>query len=157
MSTIAKTVFAVIVVCATLHTSIAQRWQKTIDNADEQYEQGDYEGAKKTLEKFKDQVAKKLGESNDYLPVYYLWTAKFNLALGYLVEFQTQIERALESSIATYGKTSKEHGMQLIKVAEIVAHYGDYISSKEYLEEGIQTLKETDAYSKDAEAKIELT
>ncbi|MEQ8926205.1 MAG: tetratricopeptide repeat protein, partial [Fulvivirga sp.] len=137
--------------------SYGQKWDKYIDKADEQYEEGDYEKAKKTLDKFKKKVIKKLGANNEYMPGYHLRSAKFNLALGYLSEYQNGIENSLQSSISANGENSSAHGQNLIAIAEIVAHYGNYVESKNYLDKGIKTLQETDSYDENTKAKTELT
>lgn len=152
-----KSILLVAILVVICNYSYAQKWDKYLTKADAQYEIGAYEKAKKTLEKFRKKVVGKLGVNNEYMPSYHLRAAKFHLALGYLSEFQKNIEDAAQSSISANGESSAKHGENLIEIAEIVAQYGDFISSRNYLESGIELLKTTNTYDDNKKANTELT
>lgn len=135
----------------------AQKWDKFINKADEQYETGDYEKAKKTLLKFKKKVTKKLGASNQYIPGYYLRSAKFNWALGYITTFENELEEAINASKTVYGDRSVETALTRIEAAEIMAQYGNFVKAKVYLDDGLSILKTTEAYTDQIEAQTDLT
>lgn len=148
-----------ILICFLFSTKLssAQKWDKYIEKADNQYEQGDYEKAKKTLVKFKKKVTKKLGPTNEYLAGYYLRSAKFDLALGYLFDFKSDINQSIQSSIGANNENSELHAKNLIQIAKIMAHYGDYVTASHYLEQGISILKSIDKYDEHSIAKTQLT
>ncbi len=137
-------------------TGFAQKWDKYLTKSEAQYEQGDYEKAKKTLEKFKKKVTKKLGANNAYMPNYFLRSAKYNLALGYLSTFEGLIEESLKSSTAINGENSVADCLNKVGVAEVIAHYGDFLQARKYLEEALAVLKTTDAYDDNLHAKTDL-
>ena len=152
-----KSLLLVLTILISSFVSNAQKWDKYLDKADLQYETGAYENATKTLEKFRKKVVAKLGTNNEYMPEFYLRAAKFYLALGYLSEFQKSIEEANRSSAMANGETSAKHGDNLIQIAEIVAQYGDFIQSSEYLNKGIEVLKKASAYDDNKKAQTEIT
>lgn len=133
------------------------KWDKYLIKADAEYEAGDYEKARKILLKFKAKVTKKLGANNEYLPKYYLRTAKFELALGYLIDFQNNVNNIITSSEAKYGKTSLEHALNLVIVAELYAQYGDMVTARNHLSEALTILEANPNYDEDTKAKVALT
>ncbi len=157
MKTIISCLAIAIFITVTSPLAISQKWDKYIAKADAEYDEGDYEKAKKILEKFKVKVVKKLGISNEYMPEYYLRAARFNLALGYLVSFNSDVANMLSTSIAKYGETSPEHALNKIKVAKIMAHYGDFVKARDYLAEATATLESSPSYDENTKAQVSLT
>lgn len=137
--------------------SYAQNWDKYLEKADAQYEEGDYVKAKKTLVKFKKKLSKKLGTNNEYMPQYYLREARFNLAVGVLVDFDNSIQQALQVSLAVNGEGSVKHAQNQLEVAEILAHYGNYVSAQEHVDAAEKTLKSSDKLDDKMQAQINLT
>jgi hypothetical protein len=134
----------------------AQKWDKYLDKSEAQYEKGDYGSAKKTLDKFKKKVTKKLGVNNQYMPDYFLRTAKYNLALGYLSEFENYIDESLKASAAINGDESVAAGLNQVGISKVMAHYGNYVLARKYLDEALAILKNTDAYDDNMHAKTDL-
>ncbi|ELR68159.1 hypothetical protein C900_00735 [Fulvivirga imtechensis AK7] len=134
-----------------------QKWEKYLDKADAQYEEGDYAKATKTLSKFKSKVSKKLGPQNEYMPQYYLREARFNLAVGILVGFENSLQQALSVSAAVNGENSAKHAMNQLEVAGILAHYGNYVSAKEYVEASEKTLNAANSMTDNLQAKVNMT
>ncbi len=133
------------------------KYDKIILKADFQYDAGDYEKAKKTLDKFKKKVTKKLGANNDYMPGYHLRKAKFELALGYLTTFESDLENSIQASKTIYGEKSTKAALHMVKVAEIMAHYGHYVKAENYLEQGLSLLKNSEGYDDKVKAQTQLT
>ena len=132
------------------------QWDKYFDKADEQYEEGDYVKAKKTLAKFKKKAAKKKSESAAYMPAYYLREARFNLASGVLVGFENSLEQAISSSKEVNGENSTAHALNLLETGEILVHYGNFSKAFTYVEEAENTLKQANTLDDDAVAQVNL-
>ncbi|MEM8565446.1 MAG: CHAT domain-containing protein [Bacteroidota bacterium] len=140
--------------------SLAQeggKYAKVLVKADAQYEEGNYVKANKTLNKFKTKVVKKYGAKNEYLPLYYIRRAKFNLAEGLLLDFENSIQQSISASASIYGETADRHAITLLKVGEILAHYGDYVRSEEYIRSAQKTLESAEKLNDNLKAKIDIT
>ena len=152
----------IILLCISLLTlqapnTHAQKWEKTLAKADAEYMTGAYKKAKKILDKFKVKVIKKMGANNPYMPEYYLRAARFELALGYLVNFNNNIDLMIQSSAAQYGEQSTEHALNLIRVAEIMVQYGNYLQAHNYLTDAKKLLENQPEYDEYTKAKVALT
>ena len=82
------------------------KYAKVLTKADAEYEEGNYVKANKFLNKFKTKIVKKYGAKNEYLPLYYIRRAKFNLAEGLLLDFENSNQQAIGASAAIYGEAS---------------------------------------------------
>lgn len=99
---------------------------KAILAAEVLYEAGDYKKAQSSLDKFKKKTFKKLGEQNQYTATYNLLTAKYNLAAGMLIEFESYVKSALAASVAINQENSQKHGLVMLDAAELYAQSGQY-------------------------------
>jgi len=109
------------------------KYDKMLKSAEASYELGDYSKALGSLEKFKSKTFKKLGKHNVYTPTYYLLHAKYNLASGYISEFESSLYTAINTSIAIHQEHSQEHVLILIGGAELHNLNGSYSDAKTYL------------------------
>lgn len=109
------------------------KYDKMLKSAEASYELGDYGKAISTLEKFRSKVSKKLGKHNIYTPTYYLLNAKYNLAAGYISEFESNLYTAINSSISINQESSLEHIQILIGGAELHNINGSYLDARSYL------------------------
>jgi CHAT domain-containing protein len=109
------------------------KYDKMLKSAEASYELGDYGKAISSLEKFKSKAFKKLGKHNVYTPTYYLLSAKYNLASGYISEFESNLYTAINSSISLNQESSLEHILILIGGAELHNINGSYADAKTYL------------------------
>ncbi len=133
------------------------KYGKILRKADIQYETGNYVKANKTLNKYKNKIVKKYGAQNEYLPLYYIRRARFNLAEGLLLDFENSIEQAIGASEAIYGATSKKHAITLLDIGEILALYGDFVKSEQNVRSAQQTLEASEALDDNLKAQIDLT
>jgi len=133
------------------------KYAKVLSKADDQYEEGNYVKANKTLNKFKTKVIKKYGAKNEYLPLYYIRRAKFNLAEGLLLDFENSIQQSISPSAAIYGETSHKHAVTLLSVCEIPALYGDLVRSEDYIRSAQKTLESAEKLNDNLRAKIDIT
>jgi Tetratricopeptide repeat len=109
------------------------KYDKMLKAAETSYEVGDYSKALSSLEKFKTKAFKKLGKHNVYTPTYYLLNAKYNLASGYISEFESNLYTAVNTSISINQENSLEHILILIGGAELHNLNGSYLEARNYL------------------------
>ncbi len=109
------------------------KYDKMLKAAEVSYELGDYSKALSSLEKFKSKAFKKLGKHNVYTPTYYLLSAKYNLASGYISEFESNLYTANNTSIAINQENSLEHILILIGGAELHNINGSFLDARTYL------------------------
>lgn len=114
-------------------TQSQNKYDKMLKSAESAYEQGDYSKAINALEKFKAKAFKKLGKHNIYTPTYYLLSAKYNLASGYISEFESNLYTAINTSISINQENSLEHILILIGGAELYNQNGSYLEAVKYL------------------------
>src|SRR3981189_3548555 len=104
--------------------------EKAIQAAETIYETGDYKKAQSSLDKFKKKAFKKLGAQNQYTATYYLLTAKYNLASGMFVDFESNMKTAISSSISVNQENSQKHGWLLLAAGEVYAQSGSFKVAK---------------------------
>lgn len=109
------------------------KYDKMLKAAETSYELGDYSKAISSLEKFKSKAFKKLGKHNVYTPTYYLLSAKYNLASGYISEFESNLYTAVTTSISIHQENSLNHILILIGGAELHNINGSYLDARNYL------------------------
>ncbi len=110
------------------------KYDKMITAAEVAYEKGDYAFALSAIEKFKKKAFKKLGQQNQYTPTYHILKAKYNLGLGQLVNFESDLKSAIESSISLNQEKSEKHGIFLIDAAELYLQNGSFRLANDYLQ-----------------------
>lgn len=109
------------------------KYDKMLKAAEASYELGDYSKAVSSLEKFKSKAFKKLGKHNVYTPTYYLLNAKYNLASGYISEFESNLYTAVTTSVSIHQENSLDHILILIGGAELHNINGSYLDARNYL------------------------
>ena len=114
-----------------IFTVMAQsKFDKTLETIEASYEQGSYSKALKAIEKFKIATEKKLGAENQYTPTYFLVSAKLRVASGLVTEFESILDKAIQSSIKMNEENSKNHALVLIQVGEIFNQNGSFYKAK---------------------------
>lgn len=114
---------------------------KKLTKIDNSYNSGDYSSATSGLAKYKKKVTSKFGQSNKYMPGYYIREAKVNLNSGQLAGFETSINNAVNASFTIYGEASASHAQTLADVAEAYNQYGNYRLAREYSEKALAIIK----------------
>lgn len=109
------------------------KYDEALKKVEAIYETGDYSKALSALEGFKNKTTKKLGKQNKYTPTYYLYNAKYNLASGYISEFEGSLYAAVNASIAVNGENTKEHILILMGGAEQHNLNGNFVEAQRYL------------------------
>src|SRR5687768_6670051 len=80
-----------------------KKFDKQLAKADKYYNDGNYSKAISALSKFMKGVVAKLGQSNKYMPGYYIREARFILNAGILVGFDVSLNNAITASQALNG------------------------------------------------------
>lgn len=123
--------------------------QKTLDKADKYYASGRYDKALKTLNKYLI-----LAKSNKaLLPAYYIREAKYNLAYGVLINFETYLQNALNSSLSVFGENSAGYASILVDVAEVYNQYGYYRLSRQYVDQALNLINQLEEVEPSVRAK----
>lgn len=117
-----------VLVGATLSVSAQSKNEKFFIKAEAAYSIGDYDKAFGYLEKFKKRITKKLGANNQYTPTYYLSLAKYNLASGLILDFESVLQSAITAS-ELQGNNTKEHAILLIEAAHLHNQNNSYLKS----------------------------
>lgn len=152
----AATVF-VLICLSLLPLSAQDKYQKMINKAEGLYKTGDYKGAFSALEKFKKKATKKLGQQNQYTPTYYLLLAKYDLASGVVLDFESNLKSA-ESASATINKdNSLNHAVLLLDEADLLIQNGSYRLAKEYVNRARKTLESNALMTDPLKARVDLT
>ncbi|MBS1486711.1 MAG: CHAT domain-containing protein [Bacteroidetes bacterium] len=120
-------------VLGTIGTWAQAKYDKMVKSAETAYEVGDYKKAISNIEKLKSKAFKKLGQQNQYTPIYYLYLAKYQLASGRLKDFETNIDLAISSSVVNYKENSEKHGQLLMNIAELHILNGSYSRALDFL------------------------
>lgn len=121
--------------------------EKFLRKAEASYATGDYKKAFKYLEKFRSKVNKKLGTPNEYTPVYYLNYSKYNLASGMILEFESNVQAAINAINAATERNEKSFNM-LIDAAMLYNQNKSYLKSVQLLE-SVKTSLEVAGLAKD--------
>ena len=129
------------------------KWDKMIGKAEASYTIGDYAKANKYLAKFNKKATKKLGKQNEYTPTYFTLLAKYRLAAGQVLDFEANIQNAVNASASLNQVESKKHGMLLLDISALYNQNGAYRQSIEYLEKSKATLDKLAEFDKQTEAQ----
>lgn len=129
---------------------------KKLTKVDAAYNSGDYSSASSGLAKYKKKVTSKFGQSNKYMPGYYIREARINLNSGLLKGFETSITNAIDASVKNYGENSSSHAQTLTDVAETYNQYGNYRLARQYSEKALEIIKGVTPEEPVLKARIEL-
>ncbi|MEK6783748.1 MAG: CHAT domain-containing tetratricopeptide repeat protein [Bacteroidota bacterium] len=131
-----KTLVAIITISTILYSSLLNgqaKYDKMLKKAETAYEAGNYKSALSALAKFKSKATKKLGAQNAYMPTYYLFHAKYDLASGMVLDFETNLKTAESTSISINQENSLKNGVFLLDAADLYIQNGAFRIAKEYL------------------------
>lgn len=118
---------AILFILSALHSLPAQsKWDKMLGKAEAAYALGSYNKANAALAKFYKKSAKKLGSENEYTPTYNLLLAKYKLANGQVFDFESNVEKAISSSLSINKEGSQKHGLLLLDIADLYIFNGAY-------------------------------
>lgn len=117
--------------CLTLSSAMAQsKFDKTLETIESSYEHGSYGKALKATEKFRVATEKKLGPDNQYTTTYFLLSARLKVASGLVTDFESLLEKAIESSKKVNKENSRSHALVLIEAGEILNQNGSFRIAK---------------------------
>jgi CHAT domain-containing protein len=131
-----KTLVAILAFSSILYPTLLPgqaKYDKMLKKAETAYETGNYKSAYSALAKFKGKVTKKLGPLNGYMPTYHLAHAKYDLASGMVLDFESNLKVAENASIAINKENSLKHGLLLLDAADLNIQNGAYRVAKDYL------------------------
>ena len=91
------------------------KWDKSLAKVEVLYNSGAYSGASKALAKFKKKVDGKMGAQNMYTPTIFFLQAKYDLASGLPMEFETNLQNALNANrparrVPSHGRGLRANG-----------------------------------------------
>lgn len=110
-----------------------KKYDKQLAKIDKAFNSGQYLKANSALIKFKKTITSKFGQSNSYMPGFYVREARTNLNLGVLTGFDNSLTNAINASFSLYGETNVKYATTLIEVGETYMQYGNYRLSREFL------------------------
>ena len=132
------------------------KWDKMLQKADASYASGDYAKANKLLAKLQKKATKKLGNDHDYTAAVLMREAKYKVASGLLMHFDSLMAKAIVKSEAAYGKNNIEHIRNLIEATAIYLQYGHYVHAEEQLRDVKKMLKSNQRYEALLKPKTDL-
>jgi CHAT domain-containing protein len=132
------------------------KYDKLLNKAEASYTSGNYSKAISGLNKFKKKAFKKLGQQNVYTPTYYMRLAKYNLASGYIAEFESNVQQGVSTSKGINLENSQTYGLILVEAAELHNMNGAYRVAREYLEQAKRVLEGGDFMKDVAKGRYEL-
>ncbi len=145
--------FIILLVLTSVAALAQSKYDKMISKAEASYAIGDYAKASKFLAKFDKKATKKLGKQNEYTPKYNLLLAKYNFASGLVLDFESDLEKAISSSVSINQPNSKKHGLLLMDVADLQIMNGAYLAAAGSLEESKKVLDAGSFMDSEIEAK----
>lgn len=146
-----------LILFSSVQISFAQKWaDKSILKIDEAWEEGDYITAVKENIKFEKKLRKKVGAQSELMLVYYLKTARNNLANGYLKDFELNVDRSIDLSKRLNGETSDEYGLTLLEISKMLILAENYHRALEYLNQATDILSKSGELSEEYRPLIDL-
>jgi len=137
--------------------SFAQsKYDKGLLKAEDAYKKGDYATARKNLEKVRKKINSKLGIQNQYTAGMFLSLAKYDLASGMPLDFETNLQNALTSSKTLNSENSEKYGSLLIDAAALYNQNGSYRVAKDYLNNAKKILEAGSFYKDPLKARWDL-
>ncbi|MEQ6120659.1 CHAT domain-containing tetratricopeptide repeat protein [Reichenbachiella sp. MALMAid0571] len=140
-----------------IHTSYGQsKWEKILDKADDDYEIGNYEDARSTVDKLKKESIKSYGANSNYFAMAMALEAKYDVALGILKNVQASLDSAIQMSEGVSGVGSLEHAFILKDASQVMILYGDFQQAGAYLEDSYKVIKEQGGLNEDIQASFDV-
>lgn len=91
------------------------------------------------------------------MPAYYTRDARYNLARGVLTNFVSNLDNALQASMAVYGENNPGYANTLAEVAEIYNEYGYYRLSRQYASKALDIISQSEQPDPNIQIKSILT
>ena len=132
------------------------KYDKVLNKANVYYEQGDYIKASKTLNKLRKKAKKKLGVNNKYEAIARMELVKYNIDMGKLTGFESQLEDAISTSISANGEGTLEHGLTLLDASKLYMQYGNPLKAKDYLDQAEEIFSKSENLTDIVKAKLTL-
>ena len=132
------------------------KYDKVLTKADAYYEQGDYLKAQKTLTKLRKKAKKKLGVNNKYEAIAKMELVKYNIDMGKLTGFESQLEDAISTSVSANGEGTLEHGLTLLDASKLYMGYGNPLKAKEYLDQAEEIFSKSENLNDIVKARLTL-
>ncbi|HET8860094.1 CHAT domain-containing tetratricopeptide repeat protein [Marivirga sp.] len=120
-----------------------KKFNKYIEKAEKNFENGDFENALKFAKKLEQKSAKKFGAENQFVAVAKLKEAKYNWALGQFKDYYILNENAIAISAKVNGNNSISHGINLIDAYQNMVNYGNYVKANNYLEQAMEIFEDS--------------
>lgn len=148
--------FVPLVLSFILVFSAQAQYQKWIDKVEEEYEKGNYSGARNKIEGMLKTLDKKLGPKNSYKAIALIKEAKIKVGLGELVAVMDPLEKGIAMSEEVNGAQSTEHGFIMLEATDVLISYGHFRLAATYVAQAISAFQSSDSYMEDLKAKIEV-
>lgn len=132
------------------------QYQKKFDKADEDYEKGNYSGARNKIEGVLKSVEKKLGSKNPYKAIALVKEAKIKVGLGELVGVMPPLQEGITMSAEVNGPDSPEHGFIMLEAADVLISFGHFRLAGQYVEEATSAFQASNTYIEDIKAQLEV-
>lgn len=139
-----------------LPKSATAQYQKYVDKAEEEYQDGDYSSARSQIEKLKKKATKSFGYNNPYNAIGLMKEAKINVGLGELVSVMKPLEESLAMSLSVNGEQSAEHAYILMEASEVLISFGNYRLAEEYIDKAQSAFENSDSFIEDIKAKLDV-
>ncbi len=157
MEILRKYLLLITVITGLLSSLYSQsKWDKYVTKAEGYYSKGYYDKAVKANNKFVKKVKQKLGPVNNYVAIYHLNMAKYNLANGLLGDFNTQIDNAIRISEKANLTNLRDHGIMFMDVADVQINYGNFLKALVYHNKANEVLETNNKLTDGLKAKLDL-
>lgn len=142
---------------AVLFGTLAQaQYQKSIEKADEEYQDGDYSSARIQIEGMKKKATKSLGYNNPFNAIALVKEAKINVGLGELVSVMEPLQAGIAMSEEVNGAKTAEHGFILKEAAEVMVSFGNYNLAEEYVNQATAAFEASNSLIEDIKAELDV-
>lgn len=143
-------------ICVQFSLQAQAKYDKYVIKSEGYYNIGDYTKSLSTLEKLKKKTNKKLGVLNPYTPKYYLLRAKNDLGAGLLVDFDSNLQKAIETSSQIHQDNSQSHALVYVEAAKLHNQNGSYRIAREMLDNAKRILDAGGFFTEDIGARYDI-
>lgn len=148
------------ILCLVLFFSVTSnvmgQYEKDLQKAQAQYIEGDYEGAKRDIDKVIEKSIKKLGAENKFIPIALIRQAIIQSALGILVDVIPLTEESVAKSEQINGLESPDHAFILKEACETMIHYGSFQKAAVYLTGARDSFEKSATSNEDLTAELDV-
>jgi CHAT domain-containing protein len=125
---------------------------KSYKKAEASYVTGDYKSALKNLEKFRKSAAGKLGNNNEFTPMYYVALAKYQLANGMVTDFEASATTALR----VISESTTPRLELIVAVAALYSQRGSFLKANQILKDVREKMKSAGTFQEAVAAEWEV-